>query len=83
MLLTEQNILILQFVVLIFFFFFTIFTFLRIYKIFFTLFTIFTRCRSEYFYLLLQLSSELLSCVDVVPDNGRGGGGNSMGMATE
>ena len=44
-----------------FFFFFTIFTFLRIYKIFFTLFTIFTRCRSEYFYLLLQLSSELLS----------------------
>ena len=59
-LLTEQNMLILQFVVL-FFYFFTIFTFLRIYKIFFTLFTMFTRCRSEYFYLLLQLSSELLS----------------------
>ena len=39
-LLTEQKMLILQFVVLILF---TIFTLLRIYKIFFALFTVFTR----------------------------------------
>ena len=44
MLLTEQKMLILQFVVLIFF---TIFTVLHIYKMFFfTLFTIFTRSRN-------------------------------------
>ena len=44
LLLTDQKVLILQFVVLISF---TIFTVLRIYKIFFTLFTVFTR--SGYF----------------------------------
>ena len=54
MLLTEQKMLILQFVVLIFF---TIFTVLRSYKmIFFTVFTIFTR--SGYFYPVFLLSSE-------------------------
>ena len=53
MLLTEQKMLILQFVVLIFV---TIFTVLRIKTFFFTLFTIFTR--SGYFCRVFLLSSE-------------------------
>ena len=54
MLLTEQKMLILQFVVLIFF---TIFTVLRIYKMFFfTLFALFAR--SGYFCPVFLLSSE-------------------------
>ena len=53
MLLTEQKMLILQFVVLIFV---TILTVLRIKKFFFTLFTIFTR--SGYFCRVFLLSSE-------------------------
>ena len=53
MLLTEQKMLILQFVVLIFV---TIFTVLRIKKFCFTLFTIFTR--SGYFCRVFLLSSE-------------------------
>ena len=53
MLLTEQKMLILQFVVLILF---AIFTVLRIYKIFFTLFTIFRR--SGYICPVFLLSSE-------------------------
>ena len=53
MLLTEQKMLILQFVVLIFF---TIFTVLRIYKMFF--FTVFTICtRSGYFCPVFLLST--------------------------
>ena len=53
MLLTQQKMLILQFVVLILF---AIFTVLRIYKIFFTLFTIFRR--SGYFCPVFLFSSE-------------------------
>ena len=53
MLLTEQKMLILQFVVLMFF---TIFTVLRIYKMFF--FTVFTICtRSGYFCPVFVMSS--------------------------
>ena len=53
MLLTEQKLLILQFVVLMFL---TIFTVLRIYKVFF--FTVFTICtRSAYFCPVFLLSS--------------------------
>ena len=75
MLLTEQKMLILQFVVLMFF---TIFTVLRIYKMFF-------------FYSIYNMYKVwvLFSCVcvvfwvNVVVVNRCGGGGSSIGMASE
>ena len=73
MLLTEQKMLILQFVVLIFF---KIFTVLRIYKIFFyTIYNIY-----KVWVVLSGFSVVFLVNVDV---NGCGGGGSSIGMASE
>ena len=82
MLLTEQNILILQFVVLIFFFFYNIYIFTYLQDFFYTIYNVYTVS----VWVLLSSSSVVVwvvVCVDVVPDNGRGGSGNSMGMATE
>ena len=82
MLLTEQNMLILQFVVLIFFFFYNIYIFTYLQDFFYTIYNIYTVS----VWVLLSSSSVVVwvvVCVDVVPDNGRGGGGNCMGMATE
>ena len=81
MLLTEQNMLILQFVVLIFFFY-NIYIFTYLQDFFYTIYNIYTVS----VWVLLSSSSVVVwvvVCVDVVLDNGRGGGGNSMGMATE
>ena len=81
MLLTEQNMLILQFVVLIFFFY-NIYIFTYLQDFFYTIYNVYTVS----VWVLLSSSSVVVwvvVCVDVVPDNGRGGGGNSMGMATE
>ena len=80
MLLTEQNMLILQFVVLIFFFY-NIYIFTYLQDFFYTIYNIYTVS------VWVLLSSSVVvwgvACVEVVLDNGRGGGGNSMGMATE
>ena len=81
MLLTEQNMLILQFVVLIFFFY-NIYIFTYLQDFFYTIYNIYTVS----VWVLLSSSSVVVwvvVCVDVVLDNGRGGGGNSMRMATE
>ena len=81
MLLTEQNMLILQFVVLIVFFY-NIYIFTYLQDFFYTIYNIYTVS----VWVLLSSSSVVVwvvVCVDVVLDNGRGGGGNSMGMATE
>ena len=77
MLLTEQNMLILQFVVLIFFVY-NIYIFTYLQDFFYTIYNIYTVS----VWVLLSSSSVVVwvvVCVDVVLDNG----GNSMGMATE
>ena len=81
MLLTEQNMLILQFVVLIFFFFYNIYIITYLQDFFNTIYNIYTVS----LWVLLSSSSVVVwvVCVNVVLDNARGGGGNSMGMATE
>ena len=74
MLLTEQKMLILQFVVLIFF---TIFTVLRIYKMVF-----FYSIYNMYKVWVLLSCFSVVFWVNVVVVNRRGGGGSSIGMAS-
>ena len=65
-----------------FFFFYNIYIFTYFEDFFYIIYNIYTVSVR----VLLSSSSVVVwvvVCVDVVPDNGRGGGGNSMGMATE
>ena len=65
-----------------FFFFYNIYIFTYLQDFFYTIYNIYTVS----VWVLLSSSSVVVwvvVCVDVVPDNGCGGGGNSMGMATE
>ena len=75
MLLTEQKMLILQFVILIFF---TIFTVLRIYKMFF--YSIYNMYKV---WVLLSCFSVVFWVNVVVVNRCGGGGGSSIGMASE